>query len=75
MLMIDTQIHLVLSFIALYNFICLQEDIQEDIDKVVQDKNQEIDEDILKGNFDTRSLGQSTLSKMDERRDKIAKDM
>ena len=72
---INTQIHLVLALIALYNFICLQEDIQEDIDKIVQDKNQEIDEDILEGNFDTRSLGRSTLSKMDERRDKIAEDM
>src|SRR5271163_1591619 len=70
---IDTQIHLVLSLIALYNFICSQEDIQEDIDKVVQDENQEIDEDILEAN--TRSLGQSTSSKMDERRDKITEDM
>ena len=53
----------------------MQKDIQEDINEVVQDKNQEIDEDILKGNFDTRSLGQFTLSKMDERRDKITEDM
>jgi hypothetical protein len=33
--LIDTQIHLVLGLIALYNFIRSQEDIQEDIDKVV----------------------------------------
>ena len=72
---IDTQIHLVLGLIALYNFIHSQEDIQEDIDEVVQDENQEIDEDILDGNFNIRSLGQSTSSKMDKRRDRIAEDM
>ena len=53
---IDIQIYFVLSFITLYNFICLQENIQEDIDKIVQNKNQEIDKNILKSNFDTRSL-------------------
>ena len=72
--LINTQIYLVLSLIALYNFICLQEDIQEDINKV-QNKNQEINKDILKGNFNTRFLGQSTLSKINKRRDKIAEDM
>ena len=59
----------------MYNFICLQKDIQEDIDKVVQEENQEIDKDILKSNFDTRLLKQSTLFKIDKRRDKIAEDM
>jgi hypothetical protein len=73
--LINIQIHLVLSLIALYNFIHLQEDIQEDIDKVVQDKNQEIDKDILNSNFNIRSLGQSTSSKMDKRRDRIVEDI
>ena len=72
---INTQIHLVLGLIALYNFIHSQEDIQEDIDEVVQDENQEINKDILEGNFNTRSLGQSISSIMDKRRDEIAKDM
>jgi hypothetical protein len=64
---IDSQIHLVLSLIGLYNFIHLHKDILN--------KLQEVNEDILKGVGNIEPLEQSITSEMDKRRDKIAQDM
>jgi hypothetical protein len=64
---INSQIHLVLGLIGLYNFIRLHEDIL--------DEHQEVNEDILEGVGNIEPLEQSIASEMDKRRDKIAQDM
>jgi hypothetical protein len=63
---IDTQIHLVLGLVGLYNFICLHEDIQDD----------EINKEVLEDNSDIEYLRKSiSSSAIDKRRDKLVQDM
>jgi len=62
---INTQIYLVLSLLALYNFIHLY--------KGVQDKDQVV-KDII-NNSNTKPLDKGIVTKIDAKRDRIAKDM
>ena len=65
---IDTQIHLVLGLLGLYNFICLYEDIENE--------DQEANE-ILEDNEVVEPFVQGPIvsSIMDKRQDKLANDM
>jgi hypothetical protein len=65
--LINSQIHLVLSLIGLYNFIHIHKD--------VSNKFQEVDKDILKDVRNIEPLEQSITSEIDKRKDKIAQDM
>jgi hypothetical protein len=64
---IDTQIHIVLGLTGLYNFICLYEDIE--------DEYKEFNIDIVEDNGSKEPIREQVASKMDQRRDKLAKDM
>jgi len=62
--LINTQIHLVLGLLALYNFIHSQEGIQDN----------DQDEDIL-DNIDIKLLDKGIATKINAKREQIAKDM
>ena len=65
---INTQIHLVLSLLGLYNFICLY--------KSVKDKDQEVNNKILKDNKVIKPLVQRLITLViNKRRDKLAKNI
>jgi hypothetical protein len=65
---VDTQIHLVLSLLGLYNFICLYEG--------VENEDQEVNNEILEDDEVVQPFVQGTIASiMDKRRDKLAKDM
>jgi hypothetical protein len=66
--LVNTQIHLVLGLLGLYNFICLYEG--------VENEDQEVDNEILEDNEVIESFAQRSIaSVIDKRRDKLAKDM
>jgi hypothetical protein len=65
---VDTQIHLVLGLLGLYNFICLHEG--------TENKDQEVNNKILEEDEVEQPFVQGTAASIiDKRRDKLAKDM